>query len=276
MLFRSFGPYPFYEDGYKLVESSHLGMEHQSAVAYGNKFKNGYLGRSLSDDEGQGMKFDYIIIHESAHEWFGNSITTADIADMWVHEGFGMYAEALYVECMYGYNDYLKYISGMRGGVSNNRPIIGPYGVNEEGSGDMYSKGALMLHTIRYIINNDSVFFATIKSMCSDFEHKIVTSEQIENYWCTKTKTDLHKLFDQYLRYKNPPILEFKYENEKVSYRWKCDVSNFNQPAPVIVNGSEHIKIFPSDNWQILEGVKTIEDVKLDKDYVYYKVNRLQ
>ena len=270
-----FGPYPFYDDGYKLVESWHLGMEHQSAVAYGNKYKNGYLGHSISDDEGQGEKFDYIIIHETAHEWFGNSITTADIADMWVHEGFGVYAEALYLECMYGYNDYLKYVSGLRNSIGNRTPVIGPYDVNEEGSGDMYNKGALMMHTIRYIVNNDSLFLATIHSMCIDYYHSIVTSQEIENYWIKKTGIDLKNVFNQYLRYNNPPMLELKKENEQVLYRWKCDVANFNQPCPVIINGTEKKKITPTDEWQILSGVTSTEDVKLDKDYVYYKVNRL-
>src|SRR6476469_1542099 len=152
-----FGPYPFYEDGYKLVESPHLGMEHQSAVAYGNKFKNGYLGQDLSGT-GWGKKWDYIIVHESGHEWFGNNITSKDIADMWVHEGFTDYSEALFTEYYYGKAAADAYVQGLRQHIENSKPIIGIYGVNQEGSEDMYYKGANMLHTIRQVINNDSLF----------------------------------------------------------------------------------------------------------------------
>ncbi|MEE9169529.1 MAG: M1 family metallopeptidase, partial [bacterium] len=154
-----FGKYPFSNDVYKLVESPHLGMEHQSAVAYGNKFLQGYLGKASSE---VGTKFDFIIVHESAHEWWGNSVTSKDIADMWIHESFGAYAEALYVECLFGYDEALEYVNGKKPGIGNARPIIGVYGVNNEGSKDMYDKGQLFLNTLRHVIDNDSLWFETI------------------------------------------------------------------------------------------------------------------
>ena len=170
-----FGPYPFYQDSYKLVEAPHLGMEHQSAVAYGNHFQNGYLGRDLSGS-GWGLKWDYILVHESGHEWFGNNITTNDIADMWVHEGFTDYSETIYTQCQFGDAAGDDYVVGLRKNIRNDKPIIGPYSVNQEGSGDMYSKGANMLHTIRHIINNDSLFKPMLRAMNLRFYHRTATS----------------------------------------------------------------------------------------------------
>ncbi|MGL6267632.1 MAG: M1 family metallopeptidase, partial [Chitinophagaceae bacterium] len=135
-----FGPYPFYEDGYKLVESPHLGMEHQSAVAYGNGYMNGYRGRDLSQT-GWGLKWDFIIVHESGHEWFGNNITSKDLADMWIHESFTNYSETIYTTCQSGLAAGNAYVRGTRELIENERPIVGKYGVNDEGSGDMYYKG---------------------------------------------------------------------------------------------------------------------------------------
>ena len=135
-----FGPYPFYEDGYKLVEAPYLGMEHQSSVTYGNGFENGYRGTDLSST-GWGLKFDFIIIHESGHEWFANSITYEDIADMWVHESFTNYSENLYVEYYYGKKAGADYVLGSRKNIRNDRPVTGTYNVNSRGSGDMYVQG---------------------------------------------------------------------------------------------------------------------------------------
>ncbi|MBK8340130.1 MAG: hypothetical protein IPK99_09145 [Flavobacteriales bacterium] len=175
-----FGPYPFYEDGYKLVESPHLGMEHQSAVAYGNQYLNGYLGTDLSGT-GHGLKWDFIIIHESGHEWFGNSITTADIADMWVHEGFTNYSETIFTQCQQGEEAGNDYVVGCRKNIRNDIPIIGPYGVNQEGSGDMYPKSASMLHTIRHIVG-DSVFKGDAIGDEQGFYHSTVTSADVETF----------------------------------------------------------------------------------------------
>lgn len=203
------GPYPFYNDGYKLVEAPHLGMEHQSAIAYGNKYQMGYLGMDRSGS-GRGLKWDYIIIHESGHEWFGNSITTVDIADMWIHEGFTDYTETIYTECQQGKEAAEEYVIGLRDGIANDRPIIGPYGVNQEGSGDMYNKGANLIHMIRHIVG-DSTFKAMLLEMNRRFYHKTVTSAEIEDFMIdfSRSKTLLNKsLFDQYLRTAQVPVLE--------------------------------------------------------------------
>nr|WP_285010739.1 M1 family metallopeptidase [Pedobacter sp. ELA7] len=199
-----FGPYPFYEDGYKLVQAPHLGMEHQSAVAYGNKFKKGYLGGDLSDS-GWGLKFDFITIHESGHEWFGNNITTKDIADMWVHEAFTNYSEALFVESLYGKEAGDQYVKGIRKNIKNDRPIIGSYHVNSEGSGDMYYKGANMIHHIRKLMNDDEKFRGILRGLNKTFYHQTVTTQQIEEYISRESGLDLKALFDQYLRQAAPP-----------------------------------------------------------------------
>ncbi|HJN53706.1 MAG TPA: M1 family metallopeptidase, partial [Flavobacteriaceae bacterium] len=176
-----FGPYPFYEDSFKLVEVPYLGMEHQSSITYGNKYMQGYLGRDLSRT-GWGLKFDYIIIHESGHEWFANNITYKDIADMWVHEGFTCYSENLYVDYHFGKEASADYVIGSRRGIGNRKPIIGPYNVNKGGSGDMYSKGANLLHTLRQIAKDDQIWRQILRGLNKEFYHQTVTSKQVENY----------------------------------------------------------------------------------------------
>lgn len=225
-----FGPYPFIEDGFKLVESSHLGMEHQSAIAYGNHYQNGYLGSDLSHS-GWGLKWDYIIIHESGHEWFANNITTNDLADMWVHEGFTMYSEALFVEYHYGRKAADEYVRGIRMNIANDKPLIAPYGVNQEGSSDMYNKGASLIHTIREVIDDDSVFRSILRGLNKDFYHKTVNSSDIEKYFCKHAKKDLSKIFDQYLRTTKIPVLEYKMKGDRMSYRWTNTVPGFNMPV---------------------------------------------
>jgi len=243
-----FGPYPFYEDSFKLVETPHLGMEHQSAVAYGNGFKNGYRGRDLSGS-GWGMKFDFIIIHESAHEWWGNSITTKDIADMWVHEGFTSYAENLYVECRFGKQAGAEYARGLRKNITNNRPVIGQYGVNNEGSGDMYYKGNNMLHTIRQIVANDSTWKSILRGLQQDFYHQTVTSKQVEDYINERVDYDLSPVFDQYLRHTDIPVLQYYInENDMLYYRWKADVANFDMPVDVLLSDDKFSRIQPVTN----------------------------
>ena len=201
-----FGPYPFYEDGYKLVEAPHLGMEHQSAIAYGNHFLNGYLGKDLSGT-GVGLKWDFIIVHESGHEWFGNNITSKDIADSWIHEGFTNYSETLFTEYWFGKEDATKYIVGIRKNIENKKPIISPYGVNADGPIDIYYKASNMIHTIRQIINNDSLFRNILRGLNKTFYHQTVTSKQIENYISKTSKIDFSKVFDQYLRTIKIPTL---------------------------------------------------------------------
>lgn len=211
-----FGPYPFYEDGYQLVEAPHLGMEHQSAIAYGNNFTNGYRGRDLSGT-GWGYRWDFIIIHESGHEWFGNNITSKDIADMWIHEGFTNYSETLYTQCQSGINAGREYIQGIRKNIRNDKPITGYYGVNNEGSTDMYDKAANMIHTIRTIINNDTLFRAILRGLNKDFYHKTVDAADIENYISVKAGIDFKLLFEQYLHTIKIPVVEWKINKNKLS-----------------------------------------------------------
>ncbi|MBI5857054.1 MAG: M1 family metallopeptidase [Sphingobacteriales bacterium] len=245
-----FGPYPFYEDGYKLVESSHLGMEHQSATAYGNHYEDGYLGSDLSGS-GWGLKWDYIIIHESGHEWFGNSITTNDIADMWVHEGFTMYSEALFIEYYYGKEAADEYVLGIRNNISNTTPVIGLYGVNKEGSGDMYNKGANMLHTIRQVINDDSLFRKILRGLNKEFYHRTIDSKDVEDYISKESGMGLSKIFDQYLRNTKIPVLEYKMEGRKLKYRWNNCVEGFDMP--LLIGTGKGFLISPKTNWQETE-----------------------
>jgi aminopeptidase N len=258
------GPYPFYEDGYKLVESSHLGMEHQSAVAYGNHFENGYLGRAYPSQSKWAMKFDYIIIHESGHEWFANNVTTRDIADMWVHEGFTTYSEALYVEYYYGKEAGSEYVIAQRGSISNDKPIIGPYGVNQEGSGDMYSKGANMLHTIRQVINDDEKFRQVLRGLNSDFYHQTVTSKQVEDYFSQKSDKDLSKIFDQYLRTTQVPVLQLRADGDKIKFKWSNCIAGFNMP--VRLSSGQWINPTTTEQKLKMEGT-TFKNVDVDKNF---------
>lgn len=264
-----FGPYPFYEDSYKLVESSHLGMEHQSATAYGNHFKDGYLGMDLSGT-GWGLKWDYIIIHESGHEWFGNNITTKDIADMWVHEGNTMYSEALFIEYHYGKKAADEYVRGIRSNISNDIPLIGKYGVNKEGSGDMYNKGANMMHTIRQLIDNDSLFRSIYRGLNKEFYHKTINSADLENYVIKRSGKDLSKVFDQYLRTTRIPTLEYKLNGDSWSYRWINIVPGFQMPLRL--NNGQWIN--PTGEWkeEKLSGEQKEKGIAADRNfYVYLK-----
>lgn len=274
---KRFSPYPFYEDGYKLVETPYLGMEHQSCVAYGNAYKNGYMGFDMSGS-GEGMKFDYIIIHETAHEWWGNSLTSYDIADMWIHEGFGQYSEVVYLEEIHGKESALKYLKGIRNGILNKEPIIGPYGVNEEGSGDMYPKGAQFLHTLRSVINNDEVWWKIIYDLQVEYKHKNLNTNDVLIFMNKKSGKKLDKLFDQYLRYAAIPELEWSstIENNKliVEYKWNTDVSNFEMPIEIIVNGkTERISVSNFKQKIVFDNLK-IEDVVPDKTNFYYKIKK--
>ena len=233
-----FGKYPFYEDGYKLVQSPHLGMEHQSAVAYGNGFVNGYMGRDLSGT-GWGLKWDFIIIHESGHEWFGNNISVKDVADNWVHEGFTAYSENLYTEYLFGKKAGAEYVIGTREDVANDRPVIGDYEVNNDGSGDMYYKASNMLHTIRQLVNNDSVWKCFLRDINKTFWHTTTTSKEIETYMINYLKLDLQKVFDQYLRTTKIPTLEYKLSKNKLTYKWSNCVEGFNMPVKVVAGTSE-------------------------------------
>ncbi|MCB9168571.1 MAG: M1 family metallopeptidase [Flavobacteriales bacterium] len=247
-----FGPYPFYVDGYKLVEAPYLGMEHQSAVAYGNGFQEGYRGMDLSGT-GWGKKWDYIIVHESGHEWFGNSITTADIADMWVHEGFTDYSETIYVQCVFGEEAGDDYVIGLRRNIRNDRPIIGPYGVNKEGSTDMYYKGANLIHTIRHAMNDDQRFFAMLREMNARFRHQVVTSRQIEAFISDFSGMDLGPVFDQYLRTTQVPVLQWGWQRGQVVVRWSNCIDTFHLPVRLLVD-DRPLLIDPRKDWTPVPG----------------------
>ncbi len=258
-----FGKYPFYEDGYKLVEAPYLGMEHQSAIAYGNKFKNGYLGTDLSLT-GWGLKWDFIIVHESGHEWFGNNITVKDVADNWVHEGFTAYSECLYTQCLFGKKAGSDYVIGTRIGVQNDEPIIADYNVNRDGSSDMYYKAANMLHGIRQIVSNDSVWRLMLREMNKRFWHQTVTSHQIEEFMMQFLKLDLQKVFDQYLRTKQIPVFEYKLNGNKLSFRWTNCVKYFDMPMKLIFPERDYW-LNPTEKWQKVE--LNSFDFKLDSNF---------
>jgi aminopeptidase N len=245
------GPYPFYEDGFKLVESPYLGMEHQSAIAYGNQFRNGYRGTDLSGT-GLGLSWDYIIVHEAAHEWFGNNITTRDIADMWVHEAFAMYAEGLYVECTQGKEAGARYLLGVRKQIQNDGPIVGPYGVNREGSGDMYFKGANVIHTIRQLVSDDARWRAILRGLNETFRHQTVTGRQVEEYLSRQVGRDLSRVFDQYLRHAKPPTLEYALAEGTLRYRWRADVDGFDLPVRIALAQDRSQLLEPTTAWKTL------------------------
>ena len=258
-----FGPYPFYEDSFKIVEVPYLGMEHQSSITYGNEFKNGYLGRDLSGT-GWGLKFDYIIIHEGGHEWFANNITYKDIADMWIHEGFTCYSENLYLDYFFGVEAASEYVIGTRRGISNKKPIIGQYDVNREGSSDMYSKGANLLHTIRQIVNDDELWRETLRGLNKEFYHKTVTTEEIEKYISKTVNYDLSSVFDQYLRDIRIPTLEYKIEDNRMFYRWTNVIDGFNMPMEIKINNKSKL-IYPTEKFDFLKLKEN--SIEFDEDY---------
>ena len=258
-----FGPYPFYEDSFKLVETPYLGMEHQSSVTYGNKYKQGYLGRDLSGT-GWGLKFDYIIIHETGHEWFANNITYIDIADMWIHESFTTYSENLFLDYHYGSAASSEYVIGTRRGIGNKKQIIGPYNVNKGGSSDMYPKGANLLHTLRQLANDDEKWRLILRGLNRDFYHQMVNTSQIENYISEKMNMDLSPIFNQYLRDIRIPVFEYIYNGGILKYRWNDVVSNFNMPIELTYDNN--IKwLFPTKEWQDLKLEN--DNFKIDENY---------
>ncbi|PWB19372.1 M1 family metallopeptidase [Flavobacterium sp. HTF] len=266
-----FGPYPFYEDSYKLVEVPYLGMEHQSSVTYGNNFTKGYNGNDMSGT-GWGLKFDYIIIHESGHEWFANNITYKDIADMWIHESFTTYSESLFIEYYYGKDAASEYLRGIRKVITNKKPIIGYYDVNTEGSGDMYPKGANIIHTIRQVVNDDAKWKSILRGLNSTFYHQTVTTKQIEDYLTEKSGIDLSPVFDQYLRTAQVPTFEYYFKDQKLVYHWINCVEKFNLPLKVNLNGVE-TWLKPTTDWQA-ENVKGEKPtLTVDKNFYVTEYN---
>jgi aminopeptidase N len=240
-----FGEYPFKNDGYKLIQAPYSGMEHQSAVTYGNRFTNGYYGRDWTG-VGISPRFDFIIIHESGHEWFGNSVSAADISDMWIHEGWTTYLESLYVEYMYGHDDAIKYLNGYKSKVRNRQPIIGARGVNySPSSEDQYFKGALFLNTLRSVVDNDKRWWALLRDFYQHFKYQNIMTEDVVAYFNKQTGRNLTPIFDQYLRHTAVPALELKFDeaNSTVAYRWKVDEPKFAMP----------VRVGTKDNWQIIQ-----------------------
>lgn len=268
-----FGQYPFAEDGYKLIETPYLGMEHQSAVAYGNRYRKGYRG-SDNSGTGIGLLFDYIVIHETGHEWFGNSITSRDIADMWIHEGFTTYSETVFVECLYGYEKAIQYINGQKRLVGNNKKIIGSYGVNDEGPVDKYYKGSLLLNTLRHVISDDEKWWKIILKFAETYRHSIIDTETVIAFFNTESGMNLSPIFNQYLNYKDIPVLEFQTKGKGFEYRWDTDVANFKMPVDVVFN-KKTIRLYPTNIWKKLD-LKLTKLAALDvlTDQFYIQVRK--
>ena len=269
-----FGEYPFIKDGYKLVQVPYSGMEHQSAVTYGNGFTNGYHGNDWTG-VGVSMKFDFIIIHESGHEWFGNAVTAADVCDMWIHEGWTTYLECMYVEKLFGYSDALKYINGYQGKVSNRRPIITERGKHQEPPGDQYFKGALFLHTLRNVLRDDDKWWALVREVYDTFKYQSIETADIVKLFNKQFGRDLQPVFDQYLRHAQPPLLELVFDDAKqsVSYRWKTDVPGFNMPI-LVGERATWQQISPTTEWQTLSTELGQERFEVATDLYYVKVTK--
>ena len=270
-----FGQYPFINDGFSLVETPYLGMEHQSAIAYGNNYLPGYNGNKNFI---AGLDFDYIIVHETGHEWWGNSITTNDIADMWIHEGFCTYSEVIYVECMYGYDTMLEYVNNQKRFVRNDKPIVGPYNVNKKGSNDMYQKGSLMLHTLRNLINDDELWFSILKGISIDFKYKVLDGKDIIEYINRKVDFNLSLFFNQYLFNSKIPILEYKIQKEGreyvLLYRWNA-IKDFDMKL-LINDGEKNIWISPNSEWkEYTIGNVDIKNFSIRDDLFYVDTKKI-
>lgn len=273
-----FGKYPFWQDGYALVETPYLGMEHQSAVAYGNNYLPGYAGEDLSGT-GVGLKFDYLIIHESGHEYWGNSVSARDHAELWIHESFCTYTEALYVECTQGYDNAVRYVNGQRRAIQNREPIVAPLGVNADGSGDMYFKGANMLHTLRNVMNDDTRWFAILNGLAQQFERKTTNTQEIIAYINGQAGQDYTYLFDQYLRYPSIPVFEYRLTRQKnkltLAYRWVADVKDFRMPLQVDFGSGKDEVINPTTQWQTIVRKGDAGKFKVAEEKFYVNVRNV-
>jgi aminopeptidase N len=276
-----FAPYPFIRDGFKLIETPYLGMEHQSGIAYGNRYLDGYFGMDYSRIN---LDFDYIIIHETGHEWWGNSVSCSDNADLWVHEGFCTYSEALYVECLHGYETGLRYVNAKKPEIDNDAPLIGPYGVNKEGSGDMYSKGMLILNTLRHLAEDrhgsQDPWFAALRGLTEDYAYQVVSSADVEQYLARRLDLDLQAFWDQYLRQAEPPVLEYRVRamedgSDELEYRWRCEVAGFSMPIRYRIGEGEWVALQPTTQWQTLALDKgSAKKLTWDEERYYYLLER--
>jgi aminopeptidase N len=269
-----FGEYPFKKDGYKLIQVPYSGMEHQSAVTYGNGFKNGYLGRDWTG-VGISPKFDFIIIHESGHEWFGNAVSAADRADMWIHEGWTTYLEGLYVEYRWGKADAIKYLNGNKPKITNRQPIVGRRGINISPPGDQYFKGALFINTLRTVVDDDKAWFKLIRDFYQNFKYQAISTEDVVAYFNKHTGKNLTPVFDQYLRHAALPVLELKFDDAKgeVAYRWKADVKEFAMPVRVGTPDKWEL-VTPTAEWQTLKTVLGKDKFQAATDLYYIVVTK--
>jgi len=269
-----FGPYPWYRDGYQLIEAPHLGMEHQSGVAYGNAFGNGYKGKDLSAT-GWGLTFDFIVVHESAHEWFGNSITAEDVADNWLHESFANYSESLFLECQYGKAAGETYVRGTRALIKNDTPIVGVFGVNAEGSADKYYKGGNLLNTIRQVVGNDSTWRAILRGLGERFGHQVTSGRAVEQFFSQKSGMDLQPVFDQYLTTTRVPVFEYTSDGGTLKYRWGNVVPKFAMPVRVVAETGDTLALKPTADWQTTAmPAGPAGGVRVDENY-YVETKRL-
>jgi aminopeptidase N len=270
---RYFGEYPFAKDGYKLVEVPYLGMEHQSAVAYGNNFANGYLGRDFTG-VGISTQFDFIIIHESAHEWFGNAVSAADVSDMWIHEGWGTYLEALYVEQRWGKEAALKYVNGEKPKVKNQEPVMTQRGIHRSPTQDMYFKGALFLNTLRSVVDDDARWEKLIRDFYQRFKYQTIMTEDVVAFFNAQLGRNLTPIFDQYLRRAALPTLELAFvEPGTLAYRWKADERAFAMPVRIGARGMWQV-IEPTTDWKRMPTLLTKEQVEVATDLYYVNVTK--
>jgi len=271
-----FGKYPFWEDGYALVETPYLGMEHQGAIAYGNQYKRGYLGGMIPRD----MDWDYIIVHETGHEYFGNSVSCGDLAEMWIHESFTIYMEALYVECAYSYEDAIGYLRGQRPFIRNRQPILGPRDVNWEDweGSDHYFKGAWVLHTLRHTVNDDTSWWELLRGFYDRQAISITTTEDVIEYVNQFTGSDYHPFFQQYLGYPDIPTFEYRLSETpdglELECRWDADVPAFKMPLLVGRPGS-YQRIEPTTEWQSFQLKKiTKQEFEIPTDLFLIKTKK--
>jgi aminopeptidase N len=272
--YKYFGEYPFAKDGFKLIEVPYSGMEHQSAVTYGNRFANGYLERDWTG-VGVSLKFDFIIVHESAHEWFGNAVSAADVSDMWIQEGWATYLEAMYVEQLFGYDDALKYINGYKSKVQNRTPIITQRGIHRSPPQDMYFKGALFLHTLRSVVNDDARWWKLVKDTYQKFKYQNIMTEQMVQFFNTELQRNLTPVFDQYLRRPQLPTLELVVNDadRTLAYRWVADERGFDMPIRIGALGKWQ-EIFPTTNWKVMASPATKAELEVATDLYYVNVKQ--
>jgi len=270
-----FGQYPFIEDGYKLIQAPYTGMEHQSAVTYGNGFKNGYnRGEGVSNDwtgVGVSLKFDFIIIHETGHEWFGNSLTSYDFSDSWIHEGWCTYAEAVYVEDQFGYDDAIKYLNGYKGKVENKFPMVGQPSVAHWPTSDIYFKGTLFINTLRHIVNDDEKWWAGVKAYTTGFKKSQLYTTDVLNFFNKYFDYDFEKVFDQYLYFNDIPTLEVSNKNGQLKYRWQSDVAGFDMPIDVEISG-EKVRLYPKETWQ---SIASTEELNVFEQLFYINIKEV-